>query len=152
MHVNFAAECKKMQCLPAASLQIKPHEKNLIAAYYWQMSTSPAIDAYIALQYALAIPRLNEMRALLKSLLPNAEEVISYGMPAFKQGKVVCYYAGYKHHIGFYPGSEPIKHFESQLTKYKYSKGAIQFALDKPLPAQLIKRIVKYQLEKMQVK
>jgi uncharacterized protein YdhG (YjbR/CyaY superfamily) len=77
----------------------------------------------------------------------TAEEVISYNMPAFKQNGILVWFAGYKNHIGFYPSSTPIKLFKEQLTKYKTSKGAIQFPIDKPLPLALITKIVKFRIK-----
>ncbi len=91
--------------------------------------------------------RVDDIRAILGKLLPDAEEVISYNMPAYKQyGKVIVYYAAYKAHLGFYPTNTPITEFAAALTKYKTSKGAIQFPLDKPLPKGLIKKIVQYRV------
>ena len=77
----------------------------------------------------------------------TAEEVISYNMPAFKQNGILVWFAGNKNHIGFYPSSTSIKLFKEQLTKYKTSKGAIQFPIDKPLPLALITKIVKFRIK-----
>jgi uncharacterized protein YdhG (YjbR/CyaY superfamily) len=60
---------------------------------------------------------------------------------------VLVYFAAYKNHIGFYPTSSPMKVFAEELLAYKTSKGAIQFPLDKPIPATLVKKIVKYRME-----
>jgi len=68
-------------------------------------------------------------------------------MPAFKQHKVLVYYAVHKAHIGFYPTSNPIVHFKKELQKYHTSKGSIQFPLNKSLPLTLIKKIVKFRAE-----
>lgn len=87
---------------------------------------------------------LGKMRTTIKSVVPDAEEVISYGMPAFKQNGILVYFAAFKNHIGFYPTSSGIEAFKNELTDYKWSKGAIQFPIDKPLPITLIKRIVKF--------
>jgi uncharacterized protein YdhG (YjbR/CyaY superfamily) len=92
----------------------------------------------------------NQMRRLhdiIAEIIPHAEEVISYKMPAFKQQQVLVYYAGYKNHIGFYPTSKPIAAFEKQLQDYKYSKGAVQFPIDQPLPMTLIQAMVKFRLD-----
>lgn len=107
------------------------------------------IDEYHA---AFAEPQrsmLDRVRAIIHAAAPEAEEVISYNMPAFRQEKVLVYYAGYAHHIGFYPTSEPIIAFADKIAKYKTSKGAIQFPLDKPLPVSLIKEIVKYRIRQV---
>src|SRR6185437_3372576 len=89
---------------------------------------------------------LNTLRKTIKQAAPQANELISYNMPAFKQNKVLVYYAAHAQHIGFYPTSQPIIEFKNELTKYKTSKGAIQFPLDKKLPLALIKKIVKFRL------
>ncbi|MCU0442094.1 MAG: DUF1801 domain-containing protein [Bacteroidia bacterium] len=93
--------------------------------------------------------RLYEMRAIILAAAPQASETISYGMPAFKQGKILVYFAGYQKHIGLYPHASPIIKFAEELRIYKTSKGAIQFPIDKPLPKRLIQKIVKYRLQEM---
>lgn len=90
---------------------------------------------------------LEELRQTIKQAAPKAVEVISYNMPAFKQNRVLVYYAAAKQHIGFYPTASPIQVFKDELAKYKTSKGAIQFPLDKPIPKALVKKIVKYRVE-----
>lgn len=89
---------------------------------------------------------LDKMRAIIKQAAPKAAEVISYGMPAFRQHGVLVWYAANKKHIGFYPSASPIQVFAQELIPYKTSKGAIQFPLDKPIPVTLVKKIVKYRL------
>lgn len=91
--------------------------------------------------------KLKELHTIIKEMIPCAEEIISYKMPAFKQNKVLVYYAGYKNHIGFYPTAKPIEVFKNQLLSFKHSKGAIQFPIDQPLPKKLIQDIVKFRLE-----
>jgi uncharacterized protein YdhG (YjbR/CyaY superfamily) len=108
-------------------------------------------------EYHAAFPehiqvRLDELRMLIKQTAPDAIEVISYNMPAFKQNKVLVYYAAYKNHIGFYPTADPIKVFEKELLKYKTSKGAIQFPIDNPLPRILIKKIVLFRKKEDAIK
>lgn len=90
---------------------------------------------------------LQQLRGVIKQAVPQAEELISYNMPAFKLNKVLVYYAVNKAHIGFYPTSSPIVFFKEELKKYHTSKGAIQFPLDKPLPLMLIKKIVKFRVK-----
>lgn len=93
---------------------------------------------------------LNALNNIIQSASPKAEPCISYGMPAFKyKGKPLAYFAAFKNHIGFYPTSTPIKAFEIDLVKFKYSKGAIQFPLDSKLPVTLIKRIVKFKTKEI---
>jgi len=89
--------------------------------------------------------KLKQIRELVKKEVPKADELISYNMPAFKlNGKILVYYAAFKNHIGFFPTSTPIAALKKELIGYKTSKGTIQFPLDKPLPIELIKKIVKY--------
>lgn len=90
--------------------------------------------------------KLETIRAAIKKAAPKATEVISYGMPAFKQNKVLVYFAAGKNHIGFYPTPKPIIVFRKELEGYKTSKGAIQFPLDKKIPLTLISKIVKYRV------
>jgi len=90
---------------------------------------------------------LETLRKTIKKTVPEAEELISYNMPAFKLKKILVYYAANKAHIGFYPTADPIIFFKDDLAEYKTSKGAIQFPLDKPLPLKLITRIVKFRSE-----
>ena len=90
---------------------------------------------------------LEQLRKVIKQAAPQTIETISYGMPAFKQHKVLVYYAVHKTHIGFYPTSNPIVYFKKELEKYHTSKGAIQFPIDQSLPLTLIEKIVKFRLE-----
>lgn len=103
-------------------------------------------DAYISAFMPEVQVMLQKLRATIQAALPDAEETIAYGMPAFRQRVNIVYYAGYKNHIGFYPSSAPIAHFAEDLKGFKTSKGAIQFPLDKPLPVTLIRRMVKWRL------
>ena len=90
---------------------------------------------------------MQRIRATIKKAAPNASEIISYGMPAYKMNGVLVYFGGYKNHIGFYPTGSGIAAFEKELVGFKSSKGAVQFALDKPLPVKLITQMVKFRLE-----
>ena len=105
------------------------------------------IDEYHASQPVDIRKVLEQLRQAIKQFAPQATETISYGMPAFRQDKVLVYYAVHKEHIGFYPTSKPIVHFKKELEKYSTSKGAIRFPIDKPLPIALIKKIVKFRVE-----
>lgn len=117
-----------------------------------QKSEIKDVDSYIA-GFPLSVRELLEtMRAIVRKAAPKAEEVISYQMPAYKQDGILVYFAGYKQHIGFYPTSGPMEVFKKDLVKYKTSKGAVQFPLDKPLPKALITRMVKFRLEEIKKK
>ncbi len=100
---------------------------------------------------------LQTLREAIKEAAPEAEEVISYNMPAYRYNGILVYFAAYKNHIGFYPGSSLINEvFKKDLVKYKTSKGTIQFPLAKAIPVMLIKKIVrfrvKYNLDKAKAK
>jgi uncharacterized protein YdhG (YjbR/CyaY superfamily) len=87
---------------------------------------------------------LRELRALIREAAPGAKERISYGMPAFALNGILVWFAAHRKHLGFYPKASGIAAFESQLAKYKVSKGTVQFPLGKPLPGRLIRRIVRF--------
>lgn len=105
------------------------------------------IDEYISICPSDIRKILEELRGVIRTSAPNAREVISYNMPAFRQNKVLVYFAASKNHIGFYPTTSPIVVFEKELKDYKTSKGAIQFPLDKPFPFDLVKKIVEYRVQ-----
>ena len=88
---------------------------------------------------------LQQIRGIIKDSAPDAIEGISYGMPSYKvTGKPLVYFAGYKNHIGFYATPTGHAAFESELSKYKQGKGSVQFPLNKPIPFDLIKKIVDF--------
>lgn len=103
-----------------------------------------SIEDYIASFPGDIQPLLKKMRSTIRRSAPHATEKISYGMPAFVHCGPLVYFGGFKNHIGFFPTPSGIKAFENDLKKYKTSKGAIQFPLDKPLPVSLISKIVKF--------
>jgi len=103
-------------------------------------------DSYIASFPKETQKLLKQVRKAIQEAAPKAEELISYGMPAFKLNGPVAYFAGYEHHIGFYPTGSGIAAFTEEIKKYKSSKGAVQFPLDKPIPVTLIKKIVKFKV------
>ncbi len=105
------------------------------------------IDEYIA-----AFPKdiqeiLENIRATIRKAAPDAEEAISYQMPAFKLKGNLVYFAAFKNHIGFYPIPTGIKAFKKELSTYKQGKGSVQFPLDRPMPFQLISKIVKFRVK-----
>lgn len=100
---------------------------------------------------------LSSMYAVIKKAAPEAEETISYGMPAFKvKGKALIYFAGYKNHIGLYATPTGHTKFAKALSKFKQGKGSVQFPLGEPVPYDLIEKIVAFRrkevLEKKAVK
>lgn len=117
------------------------------------MSTKfKTIDEYHAAFPAEVQTILAEIRTTIKQAAPNAKEVISYNMPAFRQHGILVYYAAYKSHIGFYSLPSGNQAFQKQLSKYKQGKGSIQFPIDEPMPLKLITDMVKYRLKEDQEK
>lgn len=102
------------------------------------------IDNYIEACPLIAQDHLVTIRKVIASIVPEAQECISYKMPAFKQNGILVYFAANKSHLGFYPTGAGVAAFENQLTGFTFSKGAIQFPYDKPLPIELIREIVAY--------
>ncbi|MDD4298706.1 MAG: DUF1801 domain-containing protein [Bacilli bacterium] len=88
--------------------------------------------------------KLHQLRQVIKNATPEVIETISYQMPAFKTNEILVYFAAYKNHIGFYPTPSAMVVFKDELSKYKTSKGAIQFPLNETLPIELITQIVKF--------
>jgi uncharacterized protein YdhG (YjbR/CyaY superfamily) len=91
--------------------------------------------------------RLELIRKVIKKTAPQAEEVISYGMPSFRLNGRLLYFAAYRNHIGFYPMASAIEAFKSSLSDYKWAKGSIQFPLSEPVPVDLISDIVKFRVQ-----
>lgn len=110
------------------------------------MNPSNEIDLYLAQFPASTHEKLEILRKTIMKNAPGAKEVVSYRMPAFNLNGILLYYAGYKNHIGFYPTGSGIEAFKPHLSGYKWSKGTIQFPLDKPLPLDLIAEIVRYRV------
>lgn len=104
-------------------------------------------DEYIA-EFPKAVQEvLEQIRSVIKQTAPEAQESISYGMPAYKlNGKPLVYFAGYKNHIGFYATPTGHSEFAKELSKYKQGKGSVQFPLDKPIPFDLIAKIVRFRV------
>lgn len=105
-------------------------------------------DEYIAQFPAEMQQILQKVRAVIKESAPGAVERISYGMPGFYLNGMLVWFAVHKTYIGFYPTGEGIEEFKGELTPYKFSKGAVQFPLDQPIPYDLIRRMVKYRVER----
>jgi len=107
------------------------------------------VDEYLARVAEPAHSKLVKMRALIRSALPSeAKEIISYRIPAFKHKKVLVWFAAFKNHASLFPTAAVIEQFKDELEGFTISKGTVQFPLDKPLPAALIKKLVKARLEK----
>jgi len=107
------------------------------------------VDAYLAEVPQPARTTLEKMRATIKSIVPkDTIEVLSYGMPAFRyKGRALVAYAAFKEHCSFFPmQASLIDEMKDELKHYRTSKGTLQFPLDKPLPATLLKKMVKARL------
>jgi uncharacterized protein YdhG (YjbR/CyaY superfamily) len=111
------------------------------------------VDEYMLSLPADVLPMLEKVRSAIKAAAPDAEEVISYQMPAYKQNSILVYFAAFKEHCSFFPASKKvIEAFQEELKPYKTSVGTIQFTKEKPLSAKLIKAIVKYRLKENETK
>jgi uncharacterized protein YdhG (YjbR/CyaY superfamily) len=112
-------------------------------------SAKPAsIDQYIAAYPPKVRTILKKIRRTIHEAAPNAEEVISYRMPAFKQGGVLVYFAAFKNHIGLFPPVRGNPTLERAVARYAGPKGNLRFPLDEPIPYALIARIVKFRAKR----
>ncbi len=106
------------------------------------------VDNYIAGFPKEIQKQLQQIREIIRRTAPDAEEMISYQMPAYKQNGILVYFGGHQNHIGFYPTGSGIEAFQKELTKYTWSKGAIQFPHDQPIPAKLVEKIVRFRVKR----
>ena len=111
-------------------------------------SAYKTVDEYIS-QFSPGLQEiLQTLRKTIQTAAPDAQEKISWGMPAYVLNGYLVFFAAHKHHIGFYPaGTSGIEAFKRELAEYKSSKGAVQFPLDQPLPFELISKIVKFRVD-----
>ncbi|MCZ7556374.1 MAG: DUF1801 domain-containing protein [Bacteroidia bacterium] len=105
------------------------------------------IDEYIARFSPQIQEKLSEIRRIIREAAPDAKEKLSYQIPTFDLFGNLVHFAGYDHHIGFYPGSSGIARFRDEIAMYKNARGSVQFPLDRPLPAKLIRKIVLFRAE-----
>jgi uncharacterized protein YdhG (YjbR/CyaY superfamily) len=106
------------------------------------------IDEYISAFPEDIQDSLQEMRRTISEAAPEAKEAISYQMPTFRfNGRNLVHFAAFKKHIGFYPAPSGIEAFADELLPYDVSKGTIRFPLDRPLPLDLVKKIVAYRVQ-----
>lgn len=111
------------------------------------------VTEYIAAFPAGVQQRLTQLRAIIREAAPDAVESMAYGMPAYKtQGLPLVYFAGYDRHIGFYATPSGHAQFAPELAGYRQGKGSVQFPLDRPMPYNLIRRIVAFRAEENQLK
>ncbi|MGH9514513.1 MAG: iron chaperone [Terriglobales bacterium] len=111
------------------------------------------VDDYLAGVSQPARATLEIVRAAIRSVVPaETSEVISYKIPAFKYKQVLVWYAAFSDHCSFFPTAAIIEQFKDELRPFQKSKGTIQFPIDKPLPATLVKKIVKARLGEVDAK
>jgi uncharacterized protein YdhG (YjbR/CyaY superfamily) len=113
--------------------------------------TSREVDVHLARIEQPHRSTLQNLRISIREVLPEAEEVISYGFPGYKLGgKIICGFDAFKNHCSFFPHSSlVIPELEKELANYKTSKGAIQFAIDKPLPKTLVRKLIQTRLRQL---
>ena len=109
-------------------------------------TTYNSIDEYILLFPPEIQEILKALRNIIKEAAPDAEEKISWQMPTFAQHGNLVHFAACKNHIGFYPASAAIEIFKDELSEYKGTKGSIHLPFNKPLPRELISKIVKFRI------
>jgi uncharacterized protein YdhG (YjbR/CyaY superfamily) len=109
--------------------------------------TPKTVDSYIAQFPEDVQVILRQIRAVIKESAPSAEERISYQMPGFYLHGMLVWFGAHQNHIGFYPTSAGIEAFKKDLSGYKFSKGAVQFPLDQPIPYDLIRKMVLFRVQ-----
>jgi uncharacterized protein YdhG (YjbR/CyaY superfamily) len=105
------------------------------------------ITEYIA-EFPLNVRELlEELRQVIRESAPEAEEAISWGMPTFRLNGNLVHFAAYQNHIGFYPGSSAVDAFSKEVSQFKHSKGTVQFPIDKSIPFDLVRKIVRFRVK-----
>lgn len=117
------------------------------------MKQTKNIDEYITSSPLEVRDRLNQIRQVVKEVASEATEKLSYRMPYFSlNGRLLYFAAQCEHHIGFYPMKSALRQFREELSEYETSAGTVRFPFDKPLPLELIRKIVKFRAEENQAK
>lgn len=110
-------------------------------------SSATTIDDYIAEFPPATREVLEQVRAVIRAAAPDATETISYAIPTFDlRGRHLVHFAGFEHHIGFYPTGKGADAFAQEFSAYKTGRGSVQFPLDKPMPVDLIRRVVEFRV------
>jgi len=112
-----------------------------------ERTAAKTIDEYIAGFSPDVQEILEKIRVTVRNAAPDAQETISYGMPTFTLNGYLVYFAAYKKHIGFYPAPIGIEEFKDEIAEYESGKGTLQFPLDKPIPYDLISKIVSFRVQ-----
>jgi uncharacterized protein YdhG (YjbR/CyaY superfamily) len=116
-------------------------------------SAPKSVDEYLAGVPEPARGTLNKIRAAIRAAVPpEATEIISYGIPAFKYKQVLVWFAAFSQHCSFFPTAAVIEQFKDELKGFSISKGTIQFPTNKPLPTALVKKMVKARLARIEKK
>jgi uncharacterized protein YdhG (YjbR/CyaY superfamily) len=116
-------------------------------------SDSGTIDEYISAFPDDVRAILQKFRSIVRENAPGADEAIRYRMPTFRlKGKNLVHFAAFKGHIGFYPTPSGIESFKDDLARFEVSKGTIRFYLDRPIPYDLVARIVKMRVDEVMAK
>ncbi len=116
-------------------------------------ATPNTVGVYLASVPEPARSTLNKVRAVIRSVVPaETTEVISYRIPAFRYKGVLVWYAAFSDHCSLFPTASVIKKFQDDLKNFRVSKGTIHFPVDKPLPAALLKRMVKARIAEIESK
>jgi uncharacterized protein YdhG (YjbR/CyaY superfamily) len=108
------------------------------------MKLNADVTAYIAAQPSAQRKALKQLRSIIGKVVPKAEEVISYKMPAYKMNGMLVWFAGCTHHVALYPKAKAIAVFKHKLKDFGTSKGTVKFPLNKTLPVKLIQQIVRF--------
>ncbi len=111
-----------------------------------------SVDEYISSFPADTQKLLRQIRSIIRREVPDAVEVISYGIAGYKWNGTLIYFAGFKQHVSIYPAPRGHEKFRGALKKFKGGKGTVQFPLDRPIPARLIAQIVKFRRDENQLK
>jgi uncharacterized protein YdhG (YjbR/CyaY superfamily) len=104
------------------------------------------VSEYIQLAPKEARAKLRQMRGCIRAAAPGAEEGLKWGMPAYSYRRILVIFGGFKNHIGFYPTASAVKAFAKDLSKFKMTRGTVQFPLEKPLPLPLIRKITTFRV------
>jgi uncharacterized protein YdhG (YjbR/CyaY superfamily) len=117
-----------------------------------KMKTATSVDEYIATADPEAKKALRDIRKMIRATAPKAEEVISYQIPGYKYHGMLAFFAAWKKHVSFYPAPWGDESLKKEMSAYEGSKGTIKFALDKPIPLTLIKKMVRYRMKENEMK
>jgi uncharacterized protein YdhG (YjbR/CyaY superfamily) len=110
------------------------------------------VKAYIAAHPKPVQTLLKQLRDAIRKAAPEAEEVISYGMPAYKYKGMLCYFASHTSHVGFYPMASGIAKFKKEIAGYKSAKGSVQFPFETGIPAELVNQMIRFRVRENEAK